>query len=176
MHDYNELYHHGVKGMKWGVRKKTYSDKEVSDYRKRKIAEAPLKSESPRGANKGWYKNAPKSTLVRQMRTEEKMLIKNEKAMKKVKKSVIKAQSDAKKYVDFVNSHTYSVAGSSNKIFIDNKRLYAKAKKSERKTNQIVSKLNKKYGNVSTIIGNDVETGRAYCDIIFGNKKERIFA
>ena len=57
MHDYNELYHHGVKGMKWGVRKKTYSDKEVSDYRKRKIAEAPLKSESPRGANKGWYKN-----------------------------------------------------------------------------------------------------------------------
>lgn len=96
--------------------------------------------------------------------------------MKKVKKSVIKAQADAKKYVDFVNSHTYSVAGSSNKIFIDNKRLYDKAKKSERKTNQLVSKMNKKYGNVSTIIDNDTETGRAYCDIIFGNKKERIFA
>ena len=68
----NELYHYGVKGMKWGVRKdRRYTDKEISEYRKRKIAEAPTKSESPRGANKGWYKNAPKSVLIREMRREE---------------------------------------------------------------------------------------------------------
>ena len=97
MHDYNELYHHGVKGMKWGVRKKTYSDKEISDYRKRKIAESPSKSESPRGANKGWYKNAPKSTIVRQMRTEEKMLIKNEKALNKIGSGKKKAKKAIQK-------------------------------------------------------------------------------
>ena len=70
----NELYHHGVLGMKWGVHrapKRTYSGKEISDYRKRKMSEAPSKAESPRGANKGWYKNAPKSTLIRQMRQED---------------------------------------------------------------------------------------------------------
>lgn len=68
----NELYHFGVKGMKWGVRKdRRYTDKEISEYRKRKIAEAPTKSESPRGTNKGWYKNAPKSVLIREMRREE---------------------------------------------------------------------------------------------------------
>ena len=90
MGNYNnadELYHYGVKGMKWGVRryqrtdgsltaagKRRYSDKEISDYRKRKISEAPTKAESPRGANKGWYRNAPKSTLIREMAREGKIL------------------------------------------------------------------------------------------------------
>lgn len=77
--EHNELMHYGVLGMKWGVHKDRkhskrhkYSDKEISEYRKRKIANAPTKSESPRGANKGWYKNAPKSTLIREMRRDEK--------------------------------------------------------------------------------------------------------
>ena len=83
------LEHHGIPGMRWGVRrfqnkdgsltskgKKRYStvvsDKELSEYRKRKIAEAPSKTQSPRGANKGWYKNAPKSVLKRQYLAEQR--------------------------------------------------------------------------------------------------------
>ena len=73
----DELYHYGVLGMKWGKRKSTYSDKEISDYRKKRIAEAPTKAESPIGSNKGWYKNAPKSTLRREMQREAKEEYKN---------------------------------------------------------------------------------------------------
>lgn len=105
MGNYNnsdELYHYGIKGMKWGVRryqrtdgsltaagKRRYSDKEISDYRKRKISEAPTKDESPRGANKGWYRNAPKSTLIREMRREEAEALKAEKKVNTKKDSFV---------------------------------------------------------------------------------------
>lgn len=105
MGNYNnadELYHYGVKGMKWGVRryqrtdgsltaagKRRYSDKEISDYRKRKISEAPTKAESQRGANKGWYRNAPKSTLIREMWREEAEALKAEKKVNTKKDSFV---------------------------------------------------------------------------------------
>ena len=105
MGNYNnsdELYHYGVKGMKWGVRryqrtdgsltaagKRRYSDKEISDYRKRKISEAPTKAESQRGANKGWYRNAPKSILIREMRREEAEALKAKKKVNTKKDSFV---------------------------------------------------------------------------------------
>lgn len=98
----DELYHYGVKGQKWGVRryqrtdgsltaagKRRYSDKEISDYRKRKISEAPTKAESSRGANKGWYRNAPKSTLIREMRREEAEALKAKKKVNTKKDSFV---------------------------------------------------------------------------------------
>lgn len=105
MGNYNNadiLIHYGIKGMKWGVRryqnkdgsltasgKRRYSDKEISDYRKRKISEAPTKAESPRGANKGWYRNAPKSTLIREMRREETEALKAQKKINTKKDSFV---------------------------------------------------------------------------------------
>lgn len=48
------------------------SDKELQEFRKQKIASAPTKAESPRGANKGWWKNAPKSTIKKYYEKEHK--------------------------------------------------------------------------------------------------------
>ena len=52
--------------------KVSVSDKELQEFRKQKIASAPTKAESPRGANKGWWKNAPKSTIKKYYEKEHK--------------------------------------------------------------------------------------------------------
>ena len=68
----NELYHHGVKGMKWGIRKKREpaTDKQLSDYRKKKIAESKPASAYPKAtraqySTKGYWKNMSKADLRR---------------------------------------------------------------------------------------------------------------
>lgn len=99
----DELCHVGIFGMKLGanrVSKRTYSDKEISDYCKRKMSEAPSKVESPSGANKGWYKNAPKATLIRRMRQEDKDIdrkkIKETKKLNSLKKQAAKTKKGFK--------------------------------------------------------------------------------
>ena len=83
----DELYLYGIPGMKWGQRraqKKTYSDKELSDFRKRKILEA--KNSGVKGArvgSAGWWKNAPKSTIARAYKEEQKAIKKNNTSNKK---------------------------------------------------------------------------------------------
>lgn len=52
--------------------KVSVSDKELQEFRKQKIASAPTKAESPRGTNKGWWKNAPKFTIKKYYEKENK--------------------------------------------------------------------------------------------------------
>ena len=81
--DNEVLEHHGILGQKWGVqnglpypiedsKKNQVSDKELTEYRKKKIAEAPSKKDSPRGTNKGWWRNAPKNILKKYYLEEKK--------------------------------------------------------------------------------------------------------
>lgn len=73
----NELSHHGVKGMKWGIRKKKYSKEQISQRRKELVAQAP-KSNGKLGGSvsktptKGYWKNASDAQIRRLMESEAK--------------------------------------------------------------------------------------------------------
>lgn len=61
----------------------TVSNKELSAYRKRMIEEAPTKAQSPRGANKGWWKNAPEAIVLKYYKKDQKNNKMSKKELKK---------------------------------------------------------------------------------------------
>lgn len=71
------LMHHGVKGMKWGVRKE-----EIRSKRASLVMNAPHQTPGNRRSTssaptKGYWRNAPESQIRRMVENDHKMLIKS---------------------------------------------------------------------------------------------------
>ena len=62
----NELYHHGIKGMKWGIRKKHYSKEELTNA-KRVVDSTKQMNESVRLANQNSLNRAAKRNKENRM-------------------------------------------------------------------------------------------------------------
>lgn len=62
----NELYHHGIKGMKWGVRKKHYSKEELTNAKK-VVDSTKQMNESIRLANQNSLNRAAKRNKENRM-------------------------------------------------------------------------------------------------------------
>lgn len=169
----NAIYHHGVKGMKWGVRKSIARANRDINFRKKLRDRAAAKGKNVTKANKD-------------IAAREK--IRDKKIEKATNKDFAKLQSLAKKsmntydkaYSSITNknvvkgdrSNVISTSGKNRQI---EKETY-KVLKSGAKVDKMVSKLQNYYGTVDAVAKYDVKKGRAYAQVVLNNKKVRVYS
>lgn len=135
----NELSHHGVKGMKWGVRKEKYSKEQISQRRKELVAQAPSSNGKRRSTSsaptKGYWKNASDAQIRRLMESEAKEKRKDlKKDYKQFDKELRERQN--RQYKSYIDSEKDAWKKTKTAIKEDKKRVKSgEITKSEHKEN-----------------------------------------
>ena len=172
-----ELSHHGVKGMKWGVRRKEkYSKEQISQRRKELVAQAP-KSNGKLGGSvsktptKGYWKNASDAQIRRLMESEAKVQQRKDKLERKIGESATKT---AREVTNYKRTSEFVING--RRVIIKNKasdKYYKNAHKYQSQGEKYMKKYKKKFGvQVYGRTGIDYSKGEAYIQVKYGENGE----
>lgn len=96
-----ELYHYGVKGMRWGVRHDKVTDSDIRRKREELIRQAPSNNGERRPTSapptKDYWENAPNSQIRRMVENDQK-------AKRKLERQVGKYTNRAKEKADYMRN------------------------------------------------------------------------
>lgn len=165
----SELYHHGIKGMKWGVRKNNYHSTGIG------AAMARRRNEKIDEGFKKWNENSQKRSNAIELgkkTTSSKMAYESNKKDKDLRKQY---KSDNKAYKKALKSNTTYRKGQVRKeVSSDRARKYlseAKKVKKQMASDPTNKELQKKYNSLMS--KHDVERARARRSLSVAEKRSR---